>query len=341
MPEQVSDAILLERFVSRREEAAFVALVERHGPRVEGICRRLLHNEHDVEDVSQATFFVLARKAAGVSWRGSVGGWLSSVAHRLALGARSDIWRQQQRESAFTNLTRGCATDQFKGSAGRLADKNHPLADPLGEIERRDLNRVLYEELSHLPEKYREPVLLCDLEGQTHEEAARQLGWPAGSISRRLERARALLRRRLIHRGVALAIGLIGVTLVVFGAWSTAQNGPSSAVTIRQAMAPLAGGSPGIQSVLSRVDGPRALPDRDQVTRLAQQASRIATEIESHDPGRNPDIWRSLAAEMRRWADVLARATQEDDRTGMILAARRLDASCLNCHDLFREPATW
>src|SRR5258705_12616997 len=104
MPEQLSDAILLERFVSRREEAAFVALVQRHGPLVDGICRRVLRNDHDVEDVFQATFLVLARKAAVIAWRGSVGGWLCAVAHRLALGARSDQSQLRRRETSISVL---------------------------------------------------------------------------------------------------------------------------------------------------------------------------------------------------------------------------------------------
>jgi RNA polymerase sigma-70 factor (ECF subfamily) len=99
MPEQLSDAILLKRFVSRREEAAFVTLVERHGPLVQRVCRGVLRNEHDVEDVFQATFLVLARRASGIPWRESVGAWLSAVAYRLALGARSDLSRQRRRET--------------------------------------------------------------------------------------------------------------------------------------------------------------------------------------------------------------------------------------------------
>jgi RNA polymerase sigma factor (sigma-70 family) len=340
MPDQVSDAILLERFVSRREEAAFVALVERHGPRVEGICRRLLHNEHDVEDISQATFFILARKAAGISWRESVGGWLSAVAHRLALGARADYWRQQQRENTFTSLTRGGTANDYGDGAGRLPEKYHPLADPSGESDRRDLGRVLYEELSQLPAKYQEPLLLCDLEGRTHEEAAERLGWPAGSMSRRLARARALLRRRLIHRGVSLAIGFLGFTLVAFGAWSIAHKETRSAVAIRQVMAPLQPLSedrPEIPSILSRIDGSLDTPDHDQVITLARLAARIATAIENHDPGTNQDVWQTYAIEMRLSAGLLALATHENNRPDMILAARRLNASCLNCHDLFRK----
>src|SRR5262249_26295380 len=94
MVEFGSDSTLLERFVSRREEAAFEDLVRRHGPRVERICRRILRNEHDMEDVFQATFLVLARKAAGITWRESIGPWLDSVARRLALHARSGASRQ-------------------------------------------------------------------------------------------------------------------------------------------------------------------------------------------------------------------------------------------------------
>ncbi len=341
MPEQVSDAILLQRFVSRREEAAFMALVARHGRRVEGVCRRILRNEHDVEDISQATFCALASKAAVLPWRDSIAGWLCCVAHRLALGARSDNWRHQQRENTFTSMAPSGKTDRFDGGTGRLAERHHPVVDPSGEIERRDVSRVLYEELSQLPDAIRQPVLLCDLEGRTHEEAALQLGWPPGSMSRRLGRARALLRGRLTRRGISLAIGLVTITLVALGAWNSSGNGANRAVMIRQSMAPLARASGDTLSVLSRTDGHRAIPDRHQLRGLAEEATRVAIEIEPYLPGRNRDLWRVLAGEMRVSAEQLAHAAREDDRTGMILAARRLDASCINCHDLFREPATW
>src|SRR3954464_8059685 len=98
MAEFPSDACLLERFVSDREEAAFAALVQRHGPRVERICRRILRNQHDVEDVFQATFLVLARKAAGIAWQESVCPWIEGVARRLALHARSGAARRGGRE---------------------------------------------------------------------------------------------------------------------------------------------------------------------------------------------------------------------------------------------------
>jgi len=338
MLEPVSDAILLERFVSGREEAAFVALVQRHGPLVEGICRRVLRNDHDVEDVFQATFLVLARKAAGIPWRESVGGWLCSVAHRLALGARSDHSRRQRRETSFTTLARSGPAVSDGGDAGLLPEKYHPLAEPSGEIERRDLRRLLDDELRQLPEKYRAPVVLCDLEGQSHAEAARQLGCPAGSMSRRLDRARALLRRRLILRGLSLAIGLLGLALSMVGAWSVAHRARAM-VAIRQAMAPLTpllNGATGAESMLARVERARAGSlDHDQVNNLARQAAQVADGIEGHDPGKNRDDWREYVAEMRKSAVLLAQATQENDSFRMLSAARRLDISCQKCHKLF------
>jgi len=341
MPDQVSDAMLLQRFVTGREEAAFVALVQRHGPLVEGICRRVLRNEHDVEDVFQATFLVLARKAAAIPWRDSVGGWLCSVAHRLALGARSDHLRQQRRETSFTTLARSGPAVGHGGDGGLLPEKYHPLADPWVEVERRDLRRVLDDELLQMPEKYRAPVVLCDLEGRTHEEAARQLGCPAGSMSRRLERARALLRRRLILRGLSLAIGLLGVALGVLGAWNIAHRDDGTTVAIRQAMTPLKPlleGGKGVESMLARVDRARSdSPDRDQFVNLARQAAQIAAGIEGHDPGKNRDDWRKYAVEMRTSAVMLAQATQGNNPFGMLSAARRLDTSCLRCHEVFGQ----
>ena len=136
MAESLSDATLLERFVSGREEAAFATLVRRHGPRVERICRRILHNEHDVEDVLQATFLVLSRKAAGISWHESVSPWLDGVARRLAMHARSGAARQRDRETTVTALAGGRSHDD-----GRLPERYHPAVDPSAEVERRDVRR--------------------------------------------------------------------------------------------------------------------------------------------------------------------------------------------------------
>jgi RNA polymerase sigma factor (sigma-70 family) len=335
MAEQVSDAILLERFVSRREEAAFVALVKRHGPRVVGTCRRVLRNEHDIEDVFQATFLVLARKAAAIPWRESVGSWLCAVAHRLAMSARADVSRHERRETSFATLVPAALA---RGGAGRLPEKYHPLTDTFVEVERLDLRQVLDDELLQLPEKYRAPVVLCDLQGRTHQEAALELGWPSGSISRRLERARALLRRRLVCRGVTLAVGLAGVGLALL-AWNAAHKGDRGAREVRQVMSqlkPTWDGRAGVANLLAGINRDESLPEPAQILTLARQAAQVAAQIVTHDPGRNRDDWRNYAVAMRLSAVQLAQATEENNGSMMLSAARQLDASCLNCHEVFR-----
>jgi RNA polymerase sigma-70 factor (ECF subfamily) len=338
MVKQLSDAILLERFVNRREEAAFVALVERHGPLVEGTCRRVLRDEHDVEDVFQVTFLVLARKAAGIPWRESVGGWLCAVAHRLALSTRADTARHQVRETSFTTLMRGASPFAEPGNGGHLPERYHPLADPLIEVERRDLREVLDHELLQLPEKYRAPVVLCDMEGKSHQEAASELGWPAGSMSRRLGRARAILRQRLVYRGVSLGIGLIGCALALSGAWKFTHRAVPTTAELRQAMIPLSrltAMSEGGDGILAVLADPAPTAELEELIALAHQAADVARRIERHDPGTNRDLWRFEAESMRLSAIELARAARENDRSMMLSAARRLDASCLNCHDGF------
>jgi RNA polymerase sigma factor (sigma-70 family) len=336
MAECVSDAVLLERFIQDREEAAFGALVQRHGPLVAQVCRRILRNEHDVEDVFQATFLLLARKAPVIPWRDSVGGWLGAVAHRLALHARSGTARQRGRETPISGLAR-CAS----GIRGRgLAERYHPLIDPAVEVERRDLRRVLDDELLRLPEKYRAPVVLCDLEGWTHDEAARQLGWPPGSISRRLGRARRLLRQRLLHRGLAfVAIGLVSAAIAAIG-MGRAIHRAHQALVVQGTMTPFRPrweGGQGLGLVLSalaRADEP--LPELSEILMLAREAARSAAGLAAHDPGRWRDPWRQFATEMESSARDLARAAEHNDELAMVAAADRLDATCLKCHDLFR-----
>jgi RNA polymerase sigma factor (sigma-70 family) len=187
-----SDGRLLERFLARRDEAAFATLLARHGPMVWGVCRRLLPEAHDAEDAFQATFLVLVRRARSLDRRGSLAGWLHAVAGRVALRARAGHGRQQPltEEVSAMNAT-----------------------DPPSEAARRELRALIDEELRRLPEKYRGPVLLCDVQGRSHDEAARQLGYPAGSMSWRLARGRELLRRGLERRGVALAAGALAALL--------------------------------------------------------------------------------------------------------------------------------
>jgi RNA polymerase sigma factor (sigma-70 family) len=190
--EDLTDGQLLERFISRREEAAFTALVQRHGPMVLGVCQRELANEAHTADAFQATFLVLARKAGSIRKRDSVGSWLHGVAYRIARRAKVEAARRRAYERQVVEM---------------------PRADPLAAVVWRDLRPVLDEELDQLPEKYRAPLVLCYLEGKTHEEAARHLGWTNGTVCGRLARARDLLRGRLVRRGVVLSVSLMPAVL--------------------------------------------------------------------------------------------------------------------------------
>src|SRR3954447_3801624 len=180
----LSDGQLLDSFAARREgaaEAAFEEVVRRHGPMVLGVCRRLLGDRHAADDAFQATFLVLALKAGSVRKRDSLAPWLHGVAARVARRARM--------------------TERGRKEVGSdLADL--PAAAP-ADPAAAELRLILDEELERLPEKYRRPVVLCYLEGQSQEEAARVLGWTKGTVSGRLARAKDLLRARLTRRGLA------------------------------------------------------------------------------------------------------------------------------------------
>jgi RNA polymerase sigma factor (sigma-70 family) len=185
----LSDRELLERFVARREEAAFAGLVARHGPLVLATCRRILGDEHAAEDAFQATFLVLARKAASGRWQESVVGWLHEVARRVA--------------------ARSLAGSARQGPPEEKVEEPMSSDDPVSTATSRELQSILEEEVGRLPEKYRLPVLLCYVEGATRAEAARQLGWREGTVAGRLARARSILGRRLARRGVLLSAVLL------------------------------------------------------------------------------------------------------------------------------------
>jgi RNA polymerase sigma-70 factor (ECF subfamily) len=347
----VTDRQLLERFVTRRDGAAFAALVQRHGPRVLGVCRRVLRHEQDAEDVFQATFLVLARKAAVIPWQESVSRWLSAVAYRLALHARGGAARRRRRERPVGAVRPGTPSadegpEPPAGPGGEwdsLAEKYHPCAEPLAEVARRELRRVLDDELHRLPEKYRAPVVLCYLEGKTNEEAARELGWPTGSMSRRLARARALLQERLTRRGLALA--LVVLALVFTALWvSRPRLGPRARPTqVAQAMSPFKPtreGGQGIESALLRLaqDGkPEPGSDPGHLVRMVYQTAAVADFIKGHPPGARQPEWQSLSDEMRRSALDLADALRAQEDNATLLAARRLTASCQKCHEVFRD----
>jgi RNA polymerase sigma factor (sigma-70 family) len=185
----LSDGDLLDRFLAQRDESAFAELVRRHGPMVLGVCRRVLRNPHDADDAFQATFLVLVRRGGSVQPPGRVGNWLYGVAYRTALEARRAAARRRVKEALAM-----------------------PPAEATDDIWA-DLRPLLDRELSRLPDRYREPVVLCDLEGQTQKEAAHQLGCPEGTVSSRLARGRALLARRLKRHGAALSGAVLAATL--------------------------------------------------------------------------------------------------------------------------------
>jgi RNA polymerase sigma factor (sigma-70 family) len=185
-----ADADLLSRWVHQRDEQAFAALVSRHGPMVLGVCRRILGDVHEAEDAFQATFLILARKAATLRNPEALAGWLHGVAARLAYKARTAARRR---------------ADHSRTLAVEPADSR---PDPLDLLTVREMLGLLDREIRALREAYRLPVVLCDLEGRTQEEAAGLLGWTLGSLRGRLLRGRKQLKARLERRGLALPAGV-------------------------------------------------------------------------------------------------------------------------------------
>jgi RNA polymerase sigma factor (sigma-70 family) len=227
-----TDRQLLERFTRQQDEAAFTALVRRHGPMVLGVCRRVLDNAHDAEDAFQATFLVLVRRASSIGRPDLLANWLYGVAYRTAKKARANALRRRAHE--------------------RLAALM-PRAEPLVDAAWQDLRTLLDEELHRLPDKYRAPLVLCYLEGKTNEEAARHLGWPPGSMSARLARGRELLRERLEGRqGNGLLPAPMFALLLVQKAGGTTLPSRLADSTVRSALA-LAGGKSAAAGLVSPV----------------------------------------------------------------------------------------
>jgi len=187
----LTDGQLLSSFVATRDEAAFVALVRRHGRMVFGVCRRLLRNEHDAEDAFQATFLVLARKADSIQPREAVGNWLYGVAYRTALEARTMKARRRAKELELRDRPESTIC------SGGLAE----------------LREVLDRALSRLPDKYRLPLVLCELEGRTRREVARQLGLAEGTLSSRLATGRKILAKRLSRFGPEFSSAVLAAVL--------------------------------------------------------------------------------------------------------------------------------
>jgi RNA polymerase sigma factor (sigma-70 family) len=188
-PDDRPDGDLVAAFLRHGDGPAFAALVRRHGPMVLRVCRRVAGNAHDAEDAAQAAFLVLARQARSIRRTRSVAAWLHGVAVRVARKARTRADRQYRRERAAAR-PEGVRPD-----------------DPSWA----EVRGVLDDELARLPDRYRQPLVLCYLQGRTRDEAAKALGWSPATLGRRLEAARAALGRRLRARGVAGAAALPAV----------------------------------------------------------------------------------------------------------------------------------
>jgi RNA polymerase sigma factor (sigma-70 family) len=199
VPDQ-TDVALLHRFLTLHEEAAFEALLLRYGPLVLGLCRRVLGDIHDAEDAFQATFLVLARKAGSIRKGNSLGSWLYGVASRVARKARQSAARRRTGSLPASGLD-------------ALPDQKSPSPDPSAQAIGREMQAIMDQEIQRLPSLSRECLVRCYLEGQTNEQVACALGYPAGSMSRHLARARDLLRERLVRRGLVLPASLFATAL--------------------------------------------------------------------------------------------------------------------------------
>jgi RNA polymerase sigma factor (sigma-70 family) len=189
----LTDGKLLERFVSSRDQAALEGLIRRYGPMVWGVCQRILPNHHDTEDAFQATFLVLVRKAGSIRPKEMVGNWLYGVARQTALKAKATTARRRAREKQVTEMPEPAVTEK--------QDLWH------------DLQPLLDQELSRLPDRYRAVLVLCDLGAKTRKEVAQQLGVPEGTVASRLMRARTMLAKRLARHGLPVEGGALAVVL--------------------------------------------------------------------------------------------------------------------------------
>jgi len=190
-----TDRELIDQFLRQQDETAFATLVQRHGPMVLGLCRRILDHEQEAEDAFQATFLILVRRAGTLDNPDLLGSWLYGVAYRTARKARTQAARRRERERQVASVT--------------------TAEEPPTDHAWRELRSALDDELNRLPDKYRLPLVLCYLEGLTNEEASRRLGWPPGSISYRLARGREMLRDRMQGRNREAPAGFFALVLAL------------------------------------------------------------------------------------------------------------------------------
>ena len=227
-----TDRELLDHFVHDQDSGAFHNLVVRHGSSVHRVCKGILNDPHEAEDVFQATFLVLARRAPEIRDPDALGGWLRGVASRIALRSRKRTARRRETEKAHAAFSR----DQTVSTS---TDGHF------------DLRELVGEELNRLPDDYRQPIVLCYLDGLTHQEAARQLNWPVGTVKVRLVRGRRMLRERLNRRGVALGAGLL--VLLTPMRRASAVNEPLVESTVRAMVLEMSGRRRALKSEYAEV----------------------------------------------------------------------------------------
>ncbi|WP_422927823.1 RNA polymerase sigma factor [Singulisphaera sp. PoT] len=322
----VSPGRLLERFATGRDPGAFAALVERFGPMVLGLCRRMLDDPHDVEDAFQATFLLLVRKASSIRDGEQLGPWLHGVARRVALRARAQSHRRRLREHSDIEA---------------LALMESPAGDP----DQIALRWVLDEEIGRLPEKYRFPIVLCYLEGLTHEEAAHRLRCPVGTVHTRMAWARARLRHRLDRRGLALATSPLGLALapeVVPAALVESTRALVSTGTLTQAAGKVSAGAIALAEGVRLTMFSNTLKGLAAIVVTASLAVGGAGALAQHEgqvpetkqgkaaekPASNPDVPLGLIRERTRSLEVRqAELERELSRVKAILKQLNQDAA--------------
>jgi RNA polymerase sigma factor (sigma-70 family) len=243
----VSDRELLARFAEQHDQSAFSTLVRRYTGMVLGVCRRVLPNVQDAEDACQATFLILARKATAGRWRQSVANWLYTTARRVAANARLAAQRRAKRE-------------------GQAAVPE--VVSPVDQMTGRELLGALDEELDKLPPRYREPLVLCYLEGLTRDEAATRLGVPAGTVKIHLERGRKRLGEALTARGCALGAGLLALA-------ATSPAGASPPRLVEAVLAAVSGSPPAAVAALAKGGSVNALLQKSMLALFALVAASV------------------------------------------------------------------
>ncbi|MFT3883520.1 MAG: sigma-70 family RNA polymerase sigma factor [Gemmatales bacterium] len=203
-----ADGEYLRQFVQHRDSDAFGKIVRRHAAMVHAVCRRVLENAADAEDASQATFLILAQRASSIRQKIDVGGWLFGVARRVALQALRQRQRQQKRELCYAA---------------------QPVKDPAEVLAAREVALFCDEELQKLPQRYRQALVLCCIEGLPKALAAKRLGWPEGTVASSIARGKQLLAKRLIRRGVLPALATAVMTTSVVQAIPASLGNLSSA----------------------------------------------------------------------------------------------------------------